>query len=347
MRAALAAYRLSADTRFRPLRRTNNIVYEVVNDGLPDGHSVLRVHRPNYRTTDQTRAELMLPAAVGESLAETGVRVPSPIRTSGGELLVESAEGHIDLLTWVDGEVRRPSMGLGPSGCGALGNALASIHTAAQGAPSTRGLPVWDAAGLAGERSPFRPGPLEDVLSPAEAELLREVERRAGEVFRRLDDVDGSRGVIHADFILGNCHLVRRGPRWSVGVIDFDDCGTGYFAYDVATLADNLADFPSAKRNIAAFLEGYRAMRVLPRDIETELPVLMAVRHAASCLWAAAMIRRGEALLDYRSLIDGRMDQIRLRLRRPSPAADPDLHPQGVQLRDRRASSVSRPVSRS
>lgn len=314
MRAALATYGLDIRARVRPLRRTNNAVYEVLGEGLPDHRAVLRIHRPNYRTTDQTRAELTLLDAVAEPLAEAGVRVPSPIRTQAGELLAERDEGHADLITWVDGEVRRPTMGLGPSGCRELGRALASLHAATQHTPVTRGLPVWDAAGLVGEKSPFRPGALKDVFSPGEAALLRQVEGAAKETFRRLDRVEGSRGVVHADFILGNCLLLRRERGWSVGIIDFDDCGIGYFAYDVATLADNLADFPQAGRNIAAFLDGYRDVRELPRVVETELSVLMAARHAASSLWLAAMIRRGAALLDYRALIAGRIAQIRRRL---------------------------------
>lgn len=298
----------------RVLRRTNNTVYEVTADGLEGGRAAFRAHRPDYRTVEQTRAELTLLEEIAPPLADAGVRVPSPIRTPDGDLTVDSGGRHYDLISWVDGEVRRPTMGLGPSGCRALGHALACIHSTAQTVRLSGTLPVWDAAALSGDSSPPRPGPFQDAFTSTEAALLRDVERRAVGAFRRLDDGERSRGVIHADFILGNCLLRRTGSGWSVGVIDFDDCGIGHFAYDVATLADNLADFPNRRRNIAEFLGGYRSVRQLPDGFEAELPVLMATRHAASCLWAAAMLRRGAGVLDYRSLIAGRIEQIRVRL---------------------------------
>lgn len=217
-------------------------------------------------------------------------------------------------MTWVDGAVYRPTTGLGPAGCRALGHALGNLHTAAQTVPLVEELPRWDAAALTSESSPLRPGPLDEIFSTSEVELLRDVEGRATEAFARLAEFEESRGLIHADFILGNCLLRRRGAKWSVGVIDLDDCGMGYFAYDVATLADNLADFPGAARNIGAFLDGYRMARRLPPTVECELPVLMAARHAASCLWAAAVIRRGAPPQEYRVLIAGRIEQIRRRL---------------------------------
>jgi Ser/Thr protein kinase RdoA (MazF antagonist) len=66
--------------------------------------------------------------------------------------------------------------------------------------------------------------------------------------------------VIHADYILGNCRFRGRTP----GVLDFDDCGWGYFLYDLAPLLGNLSDsdgFPSLAR---AFLAGYRRAGALP-----------------------------------------------------------------------------------
>ena len=37
----------------------------------------------------------------------------------------------------------------------------------------------------------------------------------------------------HVDYILGNVRLARRDGAWRAGVIDFDDCGFGFFLYDL------------------------------------------------------------------------------------------------------------------
>jgi hypothetical protein len=68
-------------------------------------------------------------------------------------------------------------------------------------------LPVWDADGLFAERSPFRPGPLDTLLRPAGRALFDRVAAAAGVVLARLGRGREAFGVIHADYILGNCRF--------------------------------------------------------------------------------------------------------------------------------------------
>ena len=68
--------------------------------------------------------------------------------------------------------------------------------------------------------------------------------------------------MIHADFILGNCHFRGHTP----GVLDFDDCGWGHFLYDLAPLLGNLSDADRFLILARAFLAGYRRVRALPRE---------------------------------------------------------------------------------
>jgi Ser/Thr protein kinase RdoA (MazF antagonist) len=91
------------------------------------------------------------------------------------------------------------------------------------------------------------------------------------EVRSALDGLDGGRAhrLIHADLHRDNL-LIDRGE---VGVIDFDDCGWGYFAYDLATLLDSFArhiasdpDNQCALRD--AYLRGYECVRALPAEFE-------------------------------------------------------------------------------
>jgi Ser/Thr protein kinase RdoA (MazF antagonist) len=108
-------------------------------------------------------------------------------------------------------------------------------------------------------------------------------------VFAQLADEPEARGVVHFDFILGNCHLRRDGTGWHAGIIDFDDCGRGYLLYDLCPLLGNLADFPGYPTRRRAFLAGYRSVRHLPTAWEAHLPLLMAARHVQCCLWTAQL----------------------------------------------------------
>ena len=80
------------------------------------------------------------------------------------------------------------------------------------------------------------------------------------------------------------------------GLLDFDDCGWGHFAYDLAPVVGNLMDYRTYPRLRAALLEGYRSVFDLAPAHEALLETLVAARHAASCLWAAGNARHGGGL---------------------------------------------------
>jgi Ser/Thr protein kinase RdoA (MazF antagonist) len=290
-RAALLEYDIPEDARVTPIRLMNNGVFEVRSD--PGERFVLRVHRPAYREVAHTRSELRFLEALHERLQGTRISVPQPVRTRDGELVVEVAARHCDLLTWLDGRVLRPGRGLGPQGVHVLGEALARIHTVAEEvqASAELELPRWDADGMFTAASPFRPGRLEEFMSAVDWKLFQEVEERTRGVFGSLDRDEDAFGVIHSDFILLNCHFVRRARGWELGMLDFDDLGWGYFLYDLCPLLGNLAEFPGYPAMRRAFLAGYRSVRSLPSGLEGHLPVLMAARHASACLWVAGIER--------------------------------------------------------
>ena len=71
--------------------------------------------------------------------------------------------------------------------------------------------------------------------------------------------------------------LVHRG---GVRIIDFDDCGFGYFLYDIAALLDRIEwreDYPRLR---TAMLEGYREQRSLSANHEALLDLFLLVRWA-------------------------------------------------------------------
>ncbi len=298
----------------------NNAVFAVT---AADGRRyALRVHRPRYRLPEHTRSELAFLNAVHEPLAEAAIRVPKPVPAKDGALSVavdlptgdEPQTVHCDLLTWVEGSVRRPESGLGPRGVHQIGRALAHLHRAAETftAPEGFHLPTWDARTLFTEDSPHRPGPLHELLSADDRKLFDTVADRTIVIFDRLGSGPDAYGIVHHDFILLNCLTVRTARGWSVGVIDFDDSGWGHCLADLGPVLGNLSDYPHFRRLRASFLDGYRSARALPRELEAHLPVLMAARHAAQCLWAAGLVHStGSAEVDTAEHIAYRMWEVR------------------------------------
>jgi Ser/Thr protein kinase RdoA (MazF antagonist) len=296
--AALARYDLPPDSRLRAIRTTNNAVFEVTTQNQQDtAHRyVLRVHRPHYRTIAQTRSELHLLRLLQDPPPDGGFSVPQPVPARDGSLVVEvnpthDEARHCDLLTWVDGRVRRPGRGLGPQAVYRLGQALAWMHTltAALNPPPGFDLPHWDADAMFGPACGQPSGPLQGLITPTDWRLYQEIADRTRAVFAQLADEPEARGILHFDFILGNCHLRRDRTGWHAGILDFDDCGWGYLLYDLCPLLGNLADFPGYTTRRQAFLAGYRSRRHLPTTWEAHLPLLMAARHVQSCLRTAQL----------------------------------------------------------
>jgi Ser/Thr protein kinase RdoA (MazF antagonist) len=314
-RTVLADYDLPPIRGVRALSLGNNATFEVTTEPEEPHHSsgrfVLRIHRPGYRTAAHTRSELLFLRAAREYLNGTHVEVPQPERARDGSLVVEAtmpasdtAVGgtrHCDLLGWVAGDVLVPGGGLTPGAVHSLGKALALLHNAADQieVQADFDLPRWDAAGMfTTEASPFRPLlSLDEILSPPDRSLFDQIAERTRRVFDTLDaESDSSFGIIHADYILGNCHLRQIGREWNVGVFDFADCGWGYYLYDLCPPLGNLAGYPGAIADNpdfpalrSSFLDGYRTMRPLPTAWEAHLPVLMAARNANHCLWTAGL----------------------------------------------------------
>jgi Ser/Thr protein kinase RdoA (MazF antagonist) len=312
-RAALAAYDLPSRIQIRPIRLLNNAVFEVSGDGV---RLALRIHRVGYRSIDHVRSELHVLEVVADALDGSSVAVPRAMPTVHGDLIARVGEGSealdCDLLTWINGRVLRHRCGLGVRSAFLLGEGLGRLHEATQHLVESDhfDLPRWDAETMFSEASPFQPGSMEAFLAPPAWDLFQEVTQRTRAVFDQLGREQW--GIIHNDFILGNCHFERDRAGWKLGILDFDDLGWGYLLYDLAPLLGNLFDWPDAYIRLRrAFLDGYRSRRPLSDELEQHLPVLMAARHAATLTWLAGKQRRGETDVPIPQQVEIRVAQMR------------------------------------
>ena len=316
-RSALTSYGLAAAS-ITPIRLKNNAVFrvETQHPALYGSTFALRVHRSGFRRPEETRSELLYLQGLRQAI---GPVVPEPVPNTQGELLTtiswpdEDGGGpnvrHCDLLTWIDGSIRRPGTGLGSRSCYRLGELLGRIHAFSESFQPPAGfqLPRWDADGQFTEASPFDPGPLEQTFAPDDLAVLREIEGRVRTVYALLGQDREQFGIIHADFILLNTLFHGRRAQ----VLDFDDCGFGYYLYDLCPLLGNVKDYPAYPVLSRAFLDGYRSVRPLPSEHERHLDLLIAARHATTCLWAAGLRRQGHSQLDTTAHIAYRMGEIR------------------------------------
>lgn len=219
--------------------------------------------------------------------------VPEPVPTLGGELLTRIStpgvpEGRlVSLMRWIDG--RKRSSGFHPRHFRAWGQMVARLHAFAEGWQPPEGFQrfVWDWEGLLGGRG-FRYSTEELVASMPEhlQEPFQVVSRQARAMMEELGKGPDAYGMIHADMYAGNL-LFKAGEVYP---IDFEDCGFGYWLWDIAVPLCQQPWTEAWKLQRDAFLAGYAQVRTLPDAQLRYLDLFMAAQYATTVLWASHFI---------------------------------------------------------
>src|SRR5260221_1287501 len=91
-------------------------------------------------------------------------------------------------------------------------------------------------------------------------------------------------GLIHADVRLAN--LLADGD--DIQVIDFDDCGFGWFMFDLATAVSFMEHDPRVPELCDAWVRGYRRVLPLPAADEAEIPTFVLLRRLQLVAWVGS-----------------------------------------------------------
>ncbi|MFF1820180.1 phosphotransferase enzyme family protein [Kribbella sp. NPDC058245] len=273
----------------------------------PDGRYLLRVHRPNRHGPGVDSRQ-----AVGSEFdwlaalqTDTDLQVPAPIRTRTGDWTTTADDLVCSVLGWQDGRMQANHPR--PVHFHRLGAVLAQLHNhTATWTPPTKLVRMrWDWETFFGNTMEYGGVSAADCwdLLPAPVRAqFDEIARRMRTVMADLGTTSDAFGLIHADLHLENALFAAE----AVHVIDFDDCGLGYWLYDLAVpLWDNRYrdNYPDLR---AALLKGYGEVRELP-DL-THLDDFIATRDVAFGLWFAGMAQVNPA---FAADLDKTMDYIR------------------------------------
>jgi Ser/Thr protein kinase RdoA (MazF antagonist) len=88
-------------------------------------------------------------------------------------------------------------------------------------------------------------------------------------------------GLIHCDLRLANLLIDGK----AVKVIDFDDCGFGWYMYDAATPVSFYEHEPQVPSLIESWKTGYRRVIDLSREDEAEIPTFVMLRRLLLVAW--------------------------------------------------------------
>jgi Ser/Thr protein kinase RdoA (MazF antagonist) len=258
--AVLPAFGL-APVRMVPLQHFGNTTYRI--DAADGSRYVLRVQRPNLHSIEEVRSEVAWLAALRR---DTNLGVPEPEPAQDGDLLtVVEVPGVPEprvcvLFRWMDG--RFLDAGLQPRHLERVGAFTAKLHDHAA---------AWTLpAGFVRRRVENLFDAILDPVDPLSDAVVAASRERVSTLFSPED------GALVAA-ALGR-----------VRAIDFDDCGYGYFLYDLAvTLSPSSVhyreDYPALR---AALLRGYGRLRPLPAHPERYLMTFLIFRRVQLLMWA-------------------------------------------------------------
>ena len=232
---------------------------------------ILRIYRAGWRD----HSDILFELEALLHLAREGISVSIPIKRGDGELVgvIAAPEGprHMVLFSYAAGKEPQYDMEAFAS---AYGRAVARVH-----AKSDTFHSVYERFEL--NLNHLLDLPIQSILPflSHRNEDDEYVTRLGEKLRRRLEDLpleSLEMGFCHGDFNTGNVH--QEGEN-GMTFFDFDCCGVGWRAYDIAVFRWNSRLLEKDKEWWPSFLHGYRDERSLA-DIDIKATdVFVAIRH--------------------------------------------------------------------
>lgn len=283
-KSSFACWSIPREAGIKQISRSENAMF-LITWGAE--RYVMRVHRTGYHTPDGVRSELAWMKALKD---DTGVETPVAVPGLNGDLLqfadyqVAGEYPMVVLFEFIDGA--QPEQEDLRSAFQHLGGITAHMHAHARRweRPSYFQRQVWDYDGAFGARpnwGDWRTGYHMDrggrrIVECADAKM----KARLHAYGTRPDRF----GLIHSDFRLANL-LISNGET---KVLDFDDCGFGWFMYDAASTATFLENHEDIDEIIQAWIDGYRTVGSLSAEEIAEIPTFMMFRRLIIMGWAGS-----------------------------------------------------------
>lgn len=277
---------MAEGARARLLNVSENATFRLDSpaDGAP---MVVRLHRPGYHTRPEIESELAWIEAL---------RAEGWIETPAVHALVDR-DGHVAAFEF-DGGIRyavgfaymsgeEPTLADDLSDdFRRLGAINAKLHQHARRWPRPDGFvrKTWDFATTIGPRPHWGDWRAALGLTPDGKAILERVCATLERDLTTIGQGPERFGLIHADLRLAN--LLMDGGR--IGVIDFDDCGFGWYLYDFAAAISFYETDPSIPKLQEAWLDGYRAVAPLSDDEALSLPTMVMLRRLLLTAWIAS-----------------------------------------------------------
>jgi Ser/Thr protein kinase RdoA (MazF antagonist) len=270
---ALPAYGLPPDTPLTLLNRSENETWRA-------GDLILRLHRKGYHTKPEIASELAWLNALQDL---PGLRAVRPV--TGDQGPVTELDGRfLVAFAPIAGQELQPGDDLA-RWFAPLGEITARLHLHARQwtPPSGFARKRWDVETILGPQPHWGDWRDAQGLDAAGRTFLD----RATTVVATQLNAHGTGpetfGLIHADLRLAN--LMVDGD--TLTAIDFDDCGFGWWAYDLAAALSFIETDARLPDLIARWCDGYTRIAPLSAQDRALIPALIFLRRVLLTAWLA------------------------------------------------------------
>ncbi|WP_435405567.1 phosphotransferase enzyme family protein [Mycolicibacterium komossense] len=279
---ALSEYDLPTDSGLSLLNLSENATY-AVTDSETGTRTILRVHRQNYHREHEIESEL---AWLDALRADSDITVPTVLPARDGRRVVtvdvDGSPRHIVHFEMVAGTEPDEESVTGQD-FHTLGQITAALHQHSQSwtRPPGFGRFSWDWEHSLGGQP--RWGRWQDAEGIGERERTL-LDRAAQLLKHRLDEYGSGPdrfGLVHADLRLAN--LLTDGS--AITVIDFDDCGFGWFFYDFGTAVSFIEHDPALPEWQDSWVSGYRSVCPMDAADESMLASFVLLRRLLLLAW--------------------------------------------------------------
>ncbi|GJL82611.1 MAG: aminoglycoside phosphotransferase [marine bacterium B5-7] len=288
---SLSLWDLPDDAVARLINVSENATYLV--EGT-DWKSILRIHRENYHSKRAIQCELTWSRALND---EGGIITPGTYTGRDGEVIQSGitdglpAPRYMVMFHFVEGTQPDETHDL----VGAfeeLGEIAARthIHSMKWKRPEPFERLTWDLDSVFGSTPTW--GHWRDAPNVTEeiSTVLKDVEDTVIRRLNKFGKQPDRYGLIHADMRLANLLIDDDGTR----LIDFDDCGFGWFLYDFATGISFMEDHVKVPALKESWVKGYRRLRPLSDEDVNEIDTVVMLRRLALLAWIGSHIEAPE-----------------------------------------------------
>lgn len=275
----------------RLINHSENHTFLIETPG--QGRFTLRLHRAGYQSIPSIESELAWLMALRR---DTALAVAEPVPGRDGRLLqsVETSHGPglAVLFRFVDGAEPQPDDQLDELFV-TLGRYAATMHNhvTTWQRPAAFERQVWQATTILDTDGLWGDWRMAPGVIPANRAVLDRLESALWQRLSAYGTGEDRYGLIHADMRLGN--LLVDGPQ--VTLIDFDDCGFCWFAYDFAAAISFHETSPAIPALRAAWLKGYQPVRPLTAEDVAAIDSMVMLRRMALLAWIGSHAETGLA----------------------------------------------------